>query len=119
MALIYGNLPYKIEIKSTPDLRSIAMAPATNSQSVARLEARVSPEIKALWQKAADLEGRTLTDFVVASVQAAACKVIEQHQTLKLSLEDSEAFVDALLNPPKPNDALKAAALQYKQVIRD
>jgi len=92
------------------------MAPATNPKSVARLEARVDPEIKALWQKAADLEGRTLTDFVIASVQAAACKVIEQHQILKLSVEDSEAFVNALLNPPKPNDALKAAALRYKQV---
>lgn len=93
------------------------MAPASNPKSMARLEARVDPEIKALWQKAADLEGRTLTDFVIASVQAAACKVIEQHQILKLSVEDSEAFVDALLNPPKPNDALKAAALRYKQVI--
>jgi len=92
------------------------MAPATNPKSVARLEARVDPEIKALWQKAADLEGRTLTDFVIASVQAAACKVIEQHQTLKLSVEDSEAFVNALLNPPKPNNALKAAAQRYKQV---
>jgi uncharacterized protein (DUF1778 family) len=94
------------------------MATASRSKTVTRLEARVSPEIKALWQKAADLEGRTLTDFVIASVQAAACRVIEQHQALKLSVEDSEAFVDALLNPPKPNDALKAAASQYKQIMR-
>jgi uncharacterized protein (DUF1778 family) len=88
-------------------------------KAVARLEARISPETKALLQKAADLEGRTLTDFVVASVQAAAYRVIEQHQTLKLNMEDSEAFVDALLNPPKPNDALKSAALRYKQVMSD
>lgn len=93
------------------------MATATRSKSMARLEARVSPETKALLQKAADLEGRTLTDFVVASVQAEACRVIEQHQALKLSIEDSEAFVDALLNPPKPNNSLKAAALRYKQVM--
>ena len=93
------------------------MAPAIDPKPIARLEARVSPETKALLQKAADLEGRTLTDFVVASVQAEAYRVIEQHQTLKLSIEDSEAFVNALLNPPKPNNALKAAALRYKQVI--
>jgi uncharacterized protein (DUF1778 family) len=68
-------------------------------------------------QKAADLEGRTLTDFVIASVQAEALRVIERHQNLKLSMSDAEAFVDALLNPPQPNDALKAAALRYKQVI--
>ena len=93
------------------------MATANHPKSMARLEARISLETKALLQKAADLEGRTLTDFVVASVRAEACRVIEQHQTLKLSIEDSEAFVDALLNPPQPNDALKAAALRYKQVM--
>lgn len=93
------------------------MATGTNPSSMARLEARISPETKALLQKAAALEGRTLTDFVVASVQAEAYRVIEQHQTLKLSIEDSEAFVDALLNPPKPNEALSAAAHRYKQVM--
>jgi uncharacterized protein (DUF1778 family) len=93
------------------------MAAATHSTSVSRLEARISPETKALLQKAADLQGRSLTDFVVSCVQAEACRVIAQHQTLKLSLDDSEAFVDALLNPPPPNDALKAAALRYKQVM--
>ncbi|MGF1523832.1 MAG: DUF1778 domain-containing protein [Leptolyngbyaceae cyanobacterium] len=84
---------------------------------MARLEARVTPEIKALLQRAADLEGRTLTDFVVASVQAEAYRVIEQHQTLRLSLEDSQAFVDALLDPPLPNEALQEAALRYKQTL--
>lgn len=62
---------------------------------IARLEARVSPETKALLQKAADLEGRTL----------------------KLRDEDSMAFVSALLNPLPPNDALQAAALRYKQLM--
>jgi uncharacterized protein (DUF1778 family) len=93
------------------------MTPAIQPKTTARLEARISPETKALIQKAADLEGRTLTDFVIASVQTAACKVIEQHQTLRLSIKDSEAFVEAILNPPKPNAALKAAALRYKKEI--
>lgn len=97
----------------------MAAASHSHSTSMARLEARITPEIKALLQKAADLEGRTLTDFVVATVQREAYRVIEQHQRLKLSIEDSEVFVDALLNPPKPNEALKAAALRYKQVISE
>ncbi|MEZ2237087.1 DUF1778 domain-containing protein [Microcoleus sp.] len=96
------------------------MTKTTKSEPSALLEARISPEIKALWQKAADLEGRTLTDFVIASVQAVASKVIEQHQRLKLDFDDSEAFVNALLNPTQPNQALKkAAALRYKQVMGD
>ena len=93
------------------------MATSDRQKSTARLEARIGIETKALLQKAAELEGRTLTDFVVAAVLAEARRVIKQHQTLKLGIEDSEAFVDALLNPPKPNDALKAAALQYKEMM--
>ncbi len=51
---------------------------------------------------------------MATSAQPEAKKVIEQHLTLKLSVEDSVAFADALLNPPKPNDGLKKAALRYK-----
>ena len=91
------------------------MTPAPKSQ--ARLEARISPETKALMQRAADLEGRTLTDFVVASAQAAAYKVIERHEILNLTPEDSAVFVEVLLNPPEPNDALRSAASRYKQAL--
>ncbi len=87
----------------------------SNVKTMARLEARVSPEVKALWQRAADLEGRTLTDFVIASVQGAAHAAIERHQSLKLTQEDSEQFVNALLNPPLPNEALKEAVAFYRQ----
>ncbi|MBE9166144.1 DUF1778 domain-containing protein [Pleurocapsales cyanobacterium LEGE 06147] len=93
------------------------MAKSTNNSS-ARLEARVNPEVKALWQKAAELEGRTLTDFVIASVQEAAFKVIQRHQILKLNREDSETFVATLLEPPQFNEALKTAAVSYKQKIK-
>ena len=72
---------------------------------------------KAMLQKAADLEGRTLTDFVIASVQSEGLVSFDDSQSLKLSMGDAEAFVDALINPPKPNDALKAAAIRYKQGI--
>lgn len=62
------------------------MATETDQRSMARLEARISREIKALLQKAADLEGRTLADFAIATLQAEAYRVIERHQKLKLSI---------------------------------
>lgn len=119
LVLTYGKLPYTIIINSPYEISVLfAMATTTNEKSMARLETRISPETKALLQKAADLEGRTLTDFVVATVLAEAYRVIEKHQTLKLNIDDSEAFINALLNPPKPNEALKAAALRYKEEIQ-
>lgn len=89
-----------------------------SASNKSRLEARVSPEIKELSQRAADLEGLTLTDFVSISVREKALQVIEQHQKLQLSIEDSIAFVDALLNPPEPNEALKAAAKRHQELTQ-
>lgn len=78
-----------------------------------RLEARISRDQKALFQRAAELQGRTLTDFVIASVHEAAVRVIEETQTIRLSARDSRAFAEALLNPREPNARLKASAQRY------
>ncbi|MEO8592407.1 MAG: DUF1778 domain-containing protein [Candidatus Solibacter sp.] len=81
-----------------------------------RLEARISPEVKQLIQEAADLEGRTMSEFLITSAQAAAKKVIEEYQTMKLTVSDRNAFVSALLNAPEPSPKLRAAAKRYKEV---
>ncbi len=81
----------------------------------ARLEARVSAAQKSLLQQAAALSGRTLSEFVVASAQDAARRVIAEHESIRLSREEQLAFVQALLNPPEPNQRLKRAAKAYRQ----
>jgi len=82
-----------------------------------RLEARVSPETKALCQEAATLEGRSLTDFVVSSAVESAKRIIRERELMGLSARDRRVFVDSLLNPPPPNRRLQAAARRYKQVL--
>ena len=82
-----------------------------------RLEARVSAEQKELLQRAAALEGRSLTDFVVSSAQAAAQETIERHEVVTLTVRESTAFVEALLNPPPPNAALLRAAEHHRELI--
>lgn len=81
----------------------------------ARLEARISAEQKALLQRAATLSGRTLSEFVVASAQEAAAKVIQDHETIRLSRAEQIAFVSAVLDPPAPGDRLRQAAAAYRQ----
>lgn len=78
-----------------------------------RLEARVSSDQKDLFQRAAELQGRTLTDFVIASVHEAAVRTLEDLQTVRLTAEESRAFAEALLNPREPGGRLKAAAQRY------
>ena len=88
-----------------------------SQKSLARLEARVDADSKVRWQQAADLQGITLTDFIVSSLQESANKVIEQHQKMKLTAQDTEAFVDAILNPPEPNEQLKTAVAESNKIM--
>jgi uncharacterized protein (DUF1778 family) len=80
-----------------------------------RLEARITAEQKSLIERAAALQGRTVTDFVLTSVQDAARRAIEEHHQLALSVRDSEAFVDALLNPKPVNDRLRDTVRRYRE----
>jgi uncharacterized protein (DUF1778 family) len=80
-----------------------------------RFEARVTAEQKSLIERAAALQGRTVTDFVLTSVQDAARRAIEEHHQLELSVRDSEAFVDALLNPKPVNDRLRDTVRRYRE----
>jgi uncharacterized protein (DUF1778 family) len=82
-----------------------------------RLEARISREQKQLFQRAADLQGRSLTDFVVSSAQEAAVRTIGEMQIIRLNAEDSRAFAEALLNPREPTERLRAAVRRYRDVI--
>ena len=83
----------------------------------ARLEARISVEQKSLIEQAAAYEGRTVSDFVVQTVQQAAKSVIEQYESIRLSRSQSRAFVDVFLNPPDPNDALRQAAAEHHRDV--
>lgn len=100
------------------------MRPALNpmpysSEKAERLEARLSRAQKDLIQHAADLLGRTLTDFVISSSQETAQRVIREHEIVSLTTRESRNFVDALSNPPKPNAALKKAARRYRSFAKN
>ncbi|OWV91210.1 hypothetical protein ATY75_13590 [Rhizobium sp. N122] len=82
-----------------------------------RLEARISPEALAIVKRAAEMEGRSLSDFVVSAAQDAARRTIEENQLIRLSIEDQIRFVDMLLDPPEPADALKRARTAHDALI--
>lgn len=90
--------------------------PAATSRT-ARIEARIAPESLAIIRRAAELQGRSVSDFVVAAAQDAATKAIEQTQIILLSMEDQIAFAEAILNPPPPNAALMRAAEAHRRLI--
>ena len=82
-----------------------------------RLEARITHSQKALFLRAAEITGRSLTDFVVASVQETAMRAVREQEAMTLSNRDRKAFVHALLNPPAPGTRLQKAARRYKRHV--
>jgi len=82
-----------------------------------RFDARLNEDQKLLIQRAADLEGRTMTDFVLHSAEAAAERTIANRAMLVLTARETEAFADAILNPAGPGSALRRAAREYREKI--
>jgi uncharacterized protein (DUF1778 family) len=85
--------------------------------ATARLEARISTDLHAMLKRAAEIQGRTMTDFVVSAVQLAAQEAIETAEVIRLSLADQERFAQALLAPPPPAPALKRAFARRRKLI--
>jgi uncharacterized protein (DUF1778 family) len=85
----------------------------------ARIEARIAPDALRIVKRAAEIQGRSLSDFVVAAAQEAASRTIEETQIIRLSVEDQRAFAEAVFNPPPPSAALLRAAEAHRGLIRD
>jgi len=83
----------------------------------ARLEARVTAEQKQLMQRAAELRGQNLTDFMVAVLSEAATQIIKDNEFMQLTQRDRSLFAEALLNPPTPSPQAYADAQWYQKVM--
>jgi uncharacterized protein (DUF1778 family) len=83
----------------------------------ARIEARLSEETLALVKRAAEIEGRSISDFVVTAAQAAARRTIADVEVISLSRKAQEKFAALLLNPPQPSPALRKAFKRHRRLI--
>jgi uncharacterized protein (DUF1778 family) len=101
-----------------PTATTKAIRAASTAKSE-RLDARLTREQKDLIQRAADLQGRSLTDFVVSTLQESARQAIERHDSIRLNEREAKRFVAALLHPPKASKRLREAAKAYKALVED
>ena len=81
-----------------------------------RVEIRMTHSQKRDIERAANLRGTSVTDFILEAVQPAATEAIRQFEVLELRNEDRRVFVEALLNPPEPNEAMTADVARHKRM---
>ena len=93
------------------------MTTTPNAPKSDRLEARIPHSLKERLERAAAIEGTRLSEFVTRHLFEATDKVIQTHGMMTLTEEDTARFVEAVLNPPAPNQALLNAAERSRQLV--
>jgi uncharacterized protein (DUF1778 family) len=105
-------MPYNVK-------RKWGVMKSQKSNRNARIEARIAPDQLAIVKRAAEIQGRSISDFVVAAAQEAAYKTIEENHIIRLSVEDQHRFAELLLNPPPVSPALERAKEAHAKMIKE
>uniref|UniRef100_UPI0036DD9DF4 type II toxin-antitoxin system TacA family antitoxin n=1 Tax=Photorhabdus sp. RM322S TaxID=3342825 RepID=UPI0036DD9DF4 len=82
-----------------------------------RINLRLQHQVKQSIERAASLEGKTVSSFILACALAQAERTIHEHEVMRLNNQDSEAFFNALANPVDFNDKLTAALSEHSQRV--
>jgi uncharacterized protein (DUF1778 family) len=112
------QLPCTAEYRSNSMLDEKEHAMPQKPARTSRIEARIAPDALKVVKRAAEIQGRSVSDFVVAAAQEVATRTIEDAYIIRLSVEDQRAFVEAVLNPPLPSIGLLKAAEAYRTLIK-
>ena len=91
--------------------------PTPESARTARVEARIAPDALAVVRRAAELQGRSISDFLVAAALKDAHQTIEDAQIIRLSVDDQHRFADMLQNPPALAPAMQRALKARQRLI--
>ena len=85
----------------------------------ARLELRLPKQKKEYFEEVAAMGGfKSLSDFIMDSANQLADKITEEHKKILASERDRDTFFNTLMNPPKPNKALKTAFKKYNDASK-
>lgn len=84
-----------------------------------RLEARITPQQKKIFVRAAAVSGLSLADFVKSALLEKAKKTLRDHDVIELCLADQEQLAEHLLNPPEAPSGFKKLAEWRRRQERD
>ena len=86
---------------------------------MSRIDARIPLAVRETIDRAAALQGRTRTDFLIEAALEKAERVIAEQTIIRLSLRDQELLADALQNQEKlePTPFLRELAEEYAEWV--
>ncbi|EJJ1581954.1 DUF1778 domain-containing protein [Salmonella enterica] len=81
-----------------------------------RIDLRLNEDDKHMIEQAAAMTNQSISQFMVSTASERAAEVIDQHRRLLLNVESWNLVMDAITNPPTPNDRLKRAANRLREL---
>ena len=82
-----------------------------------RINLRLKQSAKALIERAAAFEGKTVSNFILSSALASAEETIHRHESIHLNGQDAKAFFDALAKPISFNQKLTDALKEHDRHV--
>lgn len=73
-----------------------------------RIDVRTNSEVKSIIERAAILSHKSISAYILESALLKAQEDIRDTERLQLSSAERESFFAALINPPEPNESMKA-----------
>jgi uncharacterized protein (DUF1778 family) len=88
------------------------------TRSDARINFRLSSDLKKTIESAAAEMGQSMSDFAISTLVQTARKILHDQHVTRLSERDQQLFMAMLDDESsKPNDALVKAARRYKKQV--
>lgn len=83
----------------------------------AQFDTCLPADVYAALERAAEIQGRSLADFVVDAAHEAARRVIAEVELVQLSLEDQDNLAEGLVDPPSPTKPLERAVQRHRELL--
>lgn len=90
-----------------------------SDENTVRVTARIPVSVRETIQRAAELSGATLNQFMVQAALKEAKEVIDSERVIVLSENDADKVFSLIENPPEPNERLKAAIKRHKEFFSE
>ncbi len=82
-----------------------------------RITARVPTSTRLIIERAAAIYGSTINQFIIQAAVERANDVLQSMEIIKLSARDAKIFLDALANPPQPDEKLLDAVRAHDRLV--
>ena len=92
--------------------------PSIARNKTSRLDARITPELRQQLRRVAEVQGRSVSDYVTATLRTAVQRDIADMEVIRLSREASERFAAMLIDPPDLAPAMRRAFEHHRRLVK-